>query len=355
MDMLLTTFTLLLSAALAVLASRFFMARAGRWGLIDTPCGDRKKHAHATPMVGGLIIGAGLCSLALVMPGEGLFPYCLPLAVLTVIVGFLDDRHELSARFRLVVHLGIGVLMAVWAGTELTRLGELYPGRSFSLGLLAVPLTCFAVAAAMNAINMVDGVDGLAGALSLVPVLVIAALSAKAGNLELLITAAALAGGLCVFLLLNFPLPWRRRASCFLGDTGSTLLGFMVAWLLIRGSEAGLMSPVLALFLIALPLLDTAGVMLRRVRRGVSMATAGRDHLHHVLIDAGIPPRQAVYLLTAAAVVIASLGLLMEKNGTPEWVMLLFFLGMLGANLYVLRCSETAKAVLREKLFSPRM
>lgn len=353
--MLLTAITFLFSASLAIVAAQFFMSRAARWGLIDTPCGIRKKHEHATPLIGGLIIWSGLCSLAIIKPSLGLIPYCLPFATLTVIVGLLDDRHELSARFRLLVHLAIGVLMAYWAGTKLSSLGELYPGTQVQLGLLAIPVTCFAVAAAMNAINMADGVDGLAGALSLVPVLVIAAFSAKAGNQDLLITSVALGGGLSVFLLLNFPLPWRQRASCFLGDTGSTLLGFMIAWLLIRGSEEGFITPVLALFLIALPLIDTAGVMVRRVRRGVSMTVAGRDHLHHVLIDAGIAPRQVACLLAAVAVLIACIGLLMERAGVPQWVMFLVFMGMLGTNLIVLRSSEQAKAVLREKLFSQRI
>ncbi len=352
--MLLSVFTFLFAAALAVLAAQLLSVRAERWGLIDAPGDGRKQHAHPTPLIGGLIIWAGMCALLFIMPSADLFPYCLPLAALTVVVGVLDDRHELSARLRLVVHLGIGLLMIFWADIKLTQLGELYPGKFIYLGLMAIPVTCFAVAAAMNAINMVDGVDGLAGSLTLIPVLVVAVLAALSGYHDLLYTTAALAGGLCVFLLLNFPLPWRHRASCFLGDTGSTLLGFMVAWLLIRSSEAGLMSPVLALFLIALPLLDTAGVMTRRLRRGVSMTTAGRDHLHHVLIDAGISPRQTVYLLVSVAVVIASLGLLMERNGMPQWAMFLFFMSMLLANLYLLRNAENAKSALRERLSSSR-
>lgn len=84
------------------------------------------------------------------------------------------------------------------------------------------------------------------------------------------------------------------------------------------------------------------------------MTTAGRDHLHHVLIDAGISPRQTVYLLVSVAVVIASLGLLMERNGMPQWAMFLFFMSMLLANLYLLRNAENAKSALRERLSSSR-
>lgn len=273
--------------------------------------------------------------------------YSMVLATVTVVVGLMDDRNELSARFRLLVHLAIGLIMALFMGVKLTSLGQLLPNTTIQLTWMAIPLTCFAVAAVMNAVNMVDGIDGLAGTLSLIPIAVIAALAAKAGNTPLLLTAASVIGGLLIFLLLNFPFPWRTKASCFLGDTGSTLLGFMLAWLLIRGSSEGLFNPVTALFLLALPLLDSAGVMVRRLLRRVSMTTAGRDHLHHILVDAGIPSRYATYVLSAAAIIIACVGLLLEKAGVPEWIMFSVFLGILLINLFTLRSAEKAKDTLR--------
>lgn len=352
--MLLTGLAYLIAAATAVLAAFYCLPRAERWGLIDTP-GGRKAHAHATPLVGGLIIWAGLLTLLAVAPTSP--PVALlTLATLTVVIGLLDDRHELSAWFRLGTHLALGLAMALWAGIKLDTLGELVPGQPLALGLLALPVTCFAVAAAMNAINMVDGVDGLAGGLSLLPVAMVAALALQSGtHPTLLLTATTLAGGLTAFLLLNFPFPWRQRASTFLGDTGSTLLGLMVAGLLIQASAEGLFRPVLALYLLALPLLDTAGVMVRRSLRGVSLTTPGRDHFHHVFIDAGMQHKHAVYMLVALASVIAGLGLLMEKRGTPEWTMFMVFVGMLVINLVVLRSADKAKELLRDRLFSQRM
>lgn len=352
--MLLAGLVYLFAAATAVLAAFYCLPRAERWGLLDTP-GGRKAHERTTPLVGGLVIWAGLLTLLAVEPTSP--PVALlTLATLTVVIGLLDDHHELSARFRLCIHLALGLAMALWAGIKLDSLGELMPGQPLALGLLALPVTCFAVAAAMNAVNMVDGVDGLAGGLSLLPVAMIAGLALQNGSHpELLLTASALAGGLTVFLLLNFPFPWRQRASTFLGDTGSTLLGLMVAWLLIQASSEGLFRPVLALYLLALPLLDTAGVMVRRTLRGVSLTTPGRDHFHHVFIDAGMQHKHVVYMLVALATAIASLGLLMEKRGTPEWTMFTLFAGMLVINLVVLRSADKAKELLRERLFSQRL
>lgn len=354
MDALLPPLTFALSAALAVMMYFYCLPRAERWGLMDTPCGQRKKHHRSTPLIGGLIIWAGLMALAVIKPVMGTLPYSLFLGTVTVLVGLADDRHELPAQLRLVTHLAIGLAMALIAGVQLSHLGELLPGVSMELGLLALPITCFAVAAAMNSVNMMDGADGLAGSLSLVPVAAVAILAGQAGNHQLLVTALALAGGLCVFLLLNFPLPWRHHASCFMGDTGSTLLGLMVAWLLIRGCNDNLFSPVVALYLLAMPLIDTAGIMLRRLLRGVSLTTPGRDHLHHVLIDAGMKNTHMVYMMSALATAIACLGLILDRQGVPEFVLFGVFMGMLLTNLLALRSAEKAKEVLRSKVFTPR-
>lgn len=355
MDMLLTGITYLFSASLAAIAAIYCLPRAEHWGLMDHPCGGRKKHGHSTPLIGGIILWAALLPLLIIKPAMGFMPYSLPLVTVTVFIGLLDDRHELSAKLRLGIHLLIGLVMATWAGIQLRTLGELLPGVQLSLGILAIPVTCFAVAASMNAVNMVDGVDGLAGALSLVPVAVVGALAIQAGNTDLTLIATALSGGLCVFLLLNFPFPWRVRATCFMGDTGSTLLGLMVAWLLIGGCSAHLFRPVLALFLLALPLIDAAGVMLRRILRGDPVTAPGRDHLHHVFIDAGMTHRHVVYMLSCSAVAIAAMGLILERNNTPEWIMFAIFASMLVTNLVLLRSADKAKAVLREKVFSHRM
>lgn len=236
---------------------------------------------------------------------------------------------------------------------KLESLGLLFSAHPIVLGWAAVPVTMFAVATAKNALNMVDGVDGLAGVLSALPVTVVLYFASLADHPMLMPLALALIGGLLVFLALNFPFPWRAHAACFLGDTGSTLLGLMVAWLLIQGAQDQLFRPVLALYLVAIPLIDTAGVMLRRVLHGVSMATPGRDHLHHVLIDAGMPPRHATYSIVSLAVLVACLGMIMEYRAVSESFMLALFLIFLALNAVALRSADKAKALIRQHFFSP--
>lgn len=343
--------TLPIALAIALVAAMVLLEMAPRWGLVDLP-GGRKKHTHQTPLIGGLIVWAGLFSLPFVVQD---LMSLLPLWVLTgatIAVGVLDDRHELSARFRLAVHLLIGLGLGCWAGVRLDALGTLFSSGPIVLGWAAVPVTMFAVAAAKNSLNMVDGVDGLAGVLSALPVVVVLYFAALAGHPMLVPLALALIGGLLVFLALNFPFPWRAQATCFLGDTGSTLLGLMVAWLLIQGAQDQLFRPVLALYLVAIPLIDTAGVMLRRVLRGVSMSTPGRDHLHHVFIDAGMSPRHATYLIVSIAVLVACTGMIMEYRGASESAMLMVFLILLTLNSIALRSADNAKRIIRERFYS---
>jgi UDP-GlcNAc:undecaprenyl-phosphate GlcNAc-1-phosphate transferase len=349
--MLNSLITLALSTSVAIITAFLLLNRGAHLVPHDKP-GGRKQHVSATPLIGGLIIFAGLLPLAVIMPQAHTTMPFLALAGATVLLGMMDDQHELSAGLRLAAHLLVGLGMVLWADISLTNLGHLFGTEPLMLGWLAIPLTCFAIAASMNAVNMVDGVDGLAGALCLLPILVVSAFALHAGESALTLKTVAVAGGLFVFLLFNFPFPWRDKASCFLGDTGSTLLGLMVAWFLIAGAELGLYRPVLALLLLAIPLVDTAGVMLRRVLRGVSMSTPGRDHLHHVFIDSGMPARHATIIIVAIALLIASVGIVLELRDAPEWVVLLIFVLCLLANLVFLRSAERAKQMLRERWFT---
>lgn len=344
-------FVWVLSTSIATFAAFWLLHQAPHLAPQDRP-GGRKHHDKSTPMIGGLIIFSGLLPLLLVMSSLQASATFIVLMNITVLLGLMDDRQDISAVVRLIAHLLVGLGMVLLAGVSLNSLGSLLGSQVLILGWLAIPVTCFAVAASMNAINMVDGVDGLAGALSLLPIAVVSVLAWRANEATLLLQASAVMGGLVVFLLLNFPFPWRARAACFLGDTGSTLLGLAVAWCLIAGTQLELYRPVLALFLLAVPLIDTAGVMLRRVLRGVSMSTPGRDHLHHVLIDSGVSSRHATLLIVTLAVLVAAMGLLCELRDVPEWVMFSMFCGLLLSNLVLLRSAERAKQAIRARWFS---
>src|SRR5690606_7999725 len=203
-----------------------------------------------------------------------LFHYAALLALggLVLAVGVMDDMKEISVSSRLGVQGGAALLMCLLADNQLNSLGNLVGSGEISLGWLALPISMFATVGVINAINMSDGLDGLSGgtvgvALSL---LLLVALQSHAMLLAGFI--AILLSALLGFLVLNFRLPWKRPALVYLGDAGSTFLGFVLAWLLIEATqgEAAVISPALALWFLALPLLDTVYLLLSRALEGRS-------------------------------------------------------------------------------------
>jgi UDP-GlcNAc:undecaprenyl-phosphate GlcNAc-1-phosphate transferase len=153
-------------------------------------------------------------------------------------------------------------------------------------GPLAVPLTILMTVTVVNAFNLIDGVDGLAGSIALIALLAIAVLASGSSTS---VVAGLLATCVAAYLVFNLPISLNRRVHCFMGDAGSTMLGFVIVWLTIgicQGNER-LISPVIGLWLVALPLFDLFTCIVRRVARGRSPFRGGRDHIHHTLKRGG--------------------------------------------------------------------
>lgn len=302
---------------------------AHRLELIDRP-GGRKTHDHHTPLIGGVGMFLGLLTLGLVAPAALL--HFLPLVViagLLLAVGVVDDFREIPANLRLLVHLAAATLMIFWGGNRLTTMGDLVFLGPLMLGLLSVPVTLFSVASAINSINMADGVDGLCGGLVLIALGFMALLARDAQLVHAVQLITVVMCCVAGFLLLNFRFPWRQRALVFMGDAGSTMLGFILSWMLIYLAENGACRPVTVLWLIALPLLDTASVMVIRKRAGKSMFTPGRDHLHHHLLHAGLGTRRTVLALYALTTAFSLIGFLGERHGIAEGAMFMGFMATL--------------------------
>jgi UDP-GlcNAc:undecaprenyl-phosphate GlcNAc-1-phosphate transferase len=160
---------------------------------------------------------------------------------------------------------------------------------NFSLGWIAIPVTIFVVVGMINALNMADGVDGLAGGQAVVSLLLFVCFALYAGNDSVAERLLAVAAAVLGFLCWNLRRPGLARAEVFLGDAGSMLLGFIIAWTAIRLSQnpAHPVSPVLGPWTIALPLIDCCSLIIRRLRQGRSPFAGDREHLHHLLLDAG--------------------------------------------------------------------
>ena len=144
-----------------------------------------------------------------------------------------------------------------------------------------------------------------------------------------------------------------RRYKVFMGDAGSTLIGFTVIWILLETTQGKThpISPVTALWLIAIPLMDMIAIMYRRLRKGMSPFSPDRQHIHHLIMRAGFTSRQAFVLITLAAAILAGIGVAAEYSGVvPEWVMLaLFLLAFLLYGWCIKRAWKVARFIKRVK------
>ena len=324
----------LLGLLVSAVAVYYSIQASHRFGVVDQP-GGHKAHDTVTPFVGGVgILVANLTAAYVVSQffpafGDRIYVLVAGLVVLFA-TGFADDILQLNYKIRFAVQAGLGVMMVVLGGVEISDLGRLVSGDVLSLGYLALPITLLATIGAINALNMIDGIDGLSGSLSIVSLGLIALAVYLAGDPAYFSLIVIVAGGVAGFLLFNLRYLGWRRARCFMGDNGSMQLGFLFAWLLSDLSQANAsvraFTPITTLWLFAVPLIDTLCVMLRRMWMGRSPFHADRNHLHHLFLRAGFRVQDAVLVLALAQFCFGAIGLLGMYAGVDELVMLCAFI-----------------------------
>jgi UDP-GlcNAc:undecaprenyl-phosphate GlcNAc-1-phosphate transferase len=329
----------LIAFAATILLILVFRPIAAGLGLVDVP-NARSSHVQPTPLIGGLAIFIAVTLAYLIPASLGIVPLNREIlsffgaSLLLIVVGVIDDRVELSSMFRFCAQIVAALVMIYGGRIELTDIGAMtFSGEVLYLGFLSVPFTVFATLGVINALNMCDGLDGLSGSLALISLsgLMIAAFVGNSAIDAFMLTM--LATGILGFLLFNFRLPGRKRASVFLGDSGSMFLGFALTWFAISLSQgpARIITPAAALWFLMLPIFDTVVMMLRRLIRRQSPFAADREHLHHVFLMAGFSVNETVAIMASAALIGVGLGLLTMDVRAPEFSVAGIFLivGML--------------------------
>ena len=305
---------------------------ARRAGMVDHP-GGRKHHVDATPVVGGLVIFLAL-ALSFAAFEDSLstqmFTF-LGCSLLLVLVGQLDDQHDLHWSVRIAAQAVAALAMVFVAGVQATNLQDVLGFMGANVGLFAIPFTVFIVVGVINALNMADGVDGLAGTLSLVSLALFTGFALYSGDVLQAERLLALCGALLGFLLWNYRFPWQPRARVFLGNGGSLLLGFIIAWTSVRLTQnpGHPVSPVLGPWTLALPLIDCVTLMFRRWRQGRSPFAADRHHMHHMLLDAGFSPGRVVAMLGGLSLLLGLGAAVLMKLGVYRPLLVLLFLVLL--------------------------
>jgi len=324
---------------------------ARRAGLVDVP-GGRKHHNGSIPLIGGVGIFLAFAAVASMLP-VGLREYLPLLASMAflLVVGIIDDLMDIQASMKLVAQIFAAVLVTSWGNIQIETLGNLFGSGPVLLGDWSIPVTVFALVGLINAVNMLDGIDGLAGGFSFIALVVFAATLFGVGEPLGGMVAALLAAAVAGFLVQNLRSPWRRRASVFLGDAGSMVLGLAVGWFAVESVNAGAscLSPMAVLWVLALPVMDTLSLMVRRMARGRSPFYADREHLHHVFKRAGFCDQKSAYALLSLTVVLSLVGVIASCIGLPDGVILggLLFLG--GLHFYFISHAWRILRIIRRR------
>jgi UDP-GlcNAc:undecaprenyl-phosphate GlcNAc-1-phosphate transferase len=312
-----------IAVALIVTIAFMFALRplAKRVGLVDRP-GGRKLHTGDIPIIGGIAMFYGIFSGLSILGLDLNFLLSIVIAsFLLVIIGLIDDKYSLPAAARMTTQVAVVLIMIYGADLYLADMGNPFGFGLIMTGPFMLIFTMLVTLTMINAYNMIDGIDGLAGSLTLVALVSVAAvagINSQAGAVALVIAASTFG-----FLLFNFPVKWNRPVRSFMGDAGSTMLGFAVVWVTlgVTQGEARVISPVHALWFAAVPIFDCFSCFVRRSLQGKSPFTPGRDHFHHILLRSGFGVRSILGIITLLQVIYAIIGLWGVYAGVPDYIM----------------------------------
>lgn len=352
----------LLAFALSVAFCLGFRGLAREWHLIDIP-DARKRHDGNVPLCGGIAIFLSFSAatfLAFGVSGHANAMALLPGLVLILVAGVLDDRFNLPVAPRLAIQLLAAFLIIAITGVTQTYLGLASDGIETAAtstpemliqvltGPLFLIIALAFIVGLVNAVNMSDGVDGLAGSASAAAFFWLAVIGFGIGEHRLGLQALALAAACLGFLVFNMRHRWRTRASLFLGDGGSTFLGAALAGfiLILASGTAAVAFPVL-IWIVIVPVIDTLSLIVRRMSVRRSPFSPDRQHLHHLLMDAGLSCGQTAVAVMALNLLAGAIAYIAIRFDIPVWPMLLALAVPAAAHtLFVLRMTRGARPIV---------
>jgi len=320
---------LLLGAVVSFAATPVVKALSVKVGAVDVPKDARRMHDHPIPRMGGLAIFFGfMVAMLLFVPLDAEKQGMLLGAVIIVVLGMLDDKYALPAIPKFLVQI-IAALIAVMAGNRIEVLSNpniFSPNPVWQLGWLGYPVTVIWIVAITNAVNLIDGLDGLACGVSTISAatMLVIALLGRVSELDVAVMMAALAGACIGFLPYNF-----NPAKIFMGDTGATFLGFIMATVSVEGmfKQYAIISFVVPFLMLGLPIFDVCFAVVRRVSHGQNPMKPDRGHVHHRLIDMGFSQKQAVGVLYVISAILGLSAVVLTASGAVKAMVFLLAMG----------------------------
>ena len=324
LDVVLIVAVAFLVAFLASFASTPLAVKiAYKIGAVDVPKDSRRMHKKPIPRLGGIAIVFGFLVAVVcfcVLPWE--LVGILLGSLIIVGLGILDDRKPIPAIIKFGVQI-VAACIPVLFGVKIemfTNPNLFSPEEYWALGMLSIPITIFWIVALTNAVNLIDGLDGLAAGVASISSLCMLVIALLVSEMNIAVFCACLAGAIFGFLPYNF-----NPAKIFMGDSGSTFLGYILACISIEGLFKGyaVISFAVPLLVVALPLFDTSTAILRRIKNKKPIMAPDRGHIHHKLIDMGFSQKQAVLILYSISAVLGITAILVTQFGAIRALMLI--------------------------------
>ena len=297
--------------------------------LIDLPDRNRRFHDRPTPLTGGLgTLIALLISGKLYIDLNDLngyvpeFTFQLMLTSIPLVLIFLiDDYKSIKAYKRIIIQILLSLYMVYTTGVYISSFGNIFGFGEVQLGVFGIPFTIFCIVGIMNAFNMIDGMNGLCTACAMLSLLFIGFYSGLIYDSMLVLVIGSMIG----FLIFNLRIFGKRR-GVFLGDSGSNLMGFWVAWSAIYGSQNIFYNaePITMLWFVAIPFLDCIGLIFSRLKQGIKINSPGRDHIHHKLMNK-FSSENSLLIIVFASLIYGFIGIYLDNN-YEAWVSTYLFL-----------------------------
>ncbi|WP_223701286.1 glycosyltransferase family 4 protein [Sutcliffiella deserti] len=272
---------------------------ARKIGVVDKP-NARKVHTESKPRLGGLSIYGGFIFAAFysaIFVGVSL-PWSIVIgATIIVITGFLDDKFELSPIVKLTGQL-VAALVVLLNGIQIKVITIPFIAGDIQISwIVAFVVSLVWIIGITNAVNLIDGLDGLASGVSIIAFSAIFTMALIIGNTMVALLALAVMGSTLAFLYFNF-----HPSKIFMGDTGSLLLGYLLAvGSLIGLKQVTFVTLIIPIIILGVPITDTLIAIIRRKLNNQAIMAPDKNHLHHRLLAVGFTHRKAVLFIYAIA------------------------------------------------------
>ena len=322
---------MLIAAAVSFASTPMVKALACKVGAIDVPKDNRRMHKIPIPRMGGLAIFlAFLLSVLVFADIDRQMQGILLGSIMIVILGVLDDIMALKALPKLFVQIAAAGV-AVWHGCTVQFVSNpnvFSEATYLNLGWLSIPVTIIWIVAITNAVNLIDGLDGLAVGVSAISTASITVIALMVSETNVAIVLAALFGACLGFIPYNM-----NPAKIFMGDTGATFLGYILATLSVTGlfKMYAIISFAVPFLILGVPIFDICFAFLRRIAKGQNPMKADRGHVHHRLIDMGFSQKQAVAISYMLAAILGLAAVLLTSSGELKALILIGTIFVVGA------------------------